>query len=116
MTIMERHAARMTGRGVCRILGRCALATIGASLGAMSISTFGADLATGYASAVAVTLRSAPVGPQSIAARPIHPPDAKPDRSAQRARMVDQLYEELMRRSLPGCSSTSNHGSSAGGC
>ena len=116
MTKIEQRAARITGRAVCRILGRCALAAIGASLGAISISTFGADLATGYSSAVAAPSHSAPAGRQSITARPIHPPDAEPNRSAQRARMVDQLYVELIRRSLPGCSSTSDHGSIAGGC
>jgi hypothetical protein len=54
-----------TGRAARGILGRCALAAIGASFGAISISTFGADLPTGSSRLV--------TGPSQVA-RADHPP------------------------------------------
>jgi hypothetical protein len=117
MTVQIVPARRaLTGRAVRRRTGRCALAAIGASLAAVSISTFGADLETGYPSAIPVLSHSAPAGRRSMPNHPIDPPDATPDRSAQRTRIVDQLYEELMRWKPPGCSSASNYASIGGAC
>jgi hypothetical protein len=48
MTIQIVAARRPLGdRATRRMLGRCALAVIGASLGCISVSAFGTDLATG---------------------------------------------------------------------
>ena len=52
----------LTGRAVRRIIGRCALAAVGAGLLAISVSAFGADLETGYTSAIAVPSQLAPPG------------------------------------------------------
>ena len=43
--------------------------------------------------------KRAPAGGRPTPVYPINLPDAKPDRSMQRTRIVDQLYEELMRSS-----------------
>ena len=99
-------------------IGRChvALAVMAVSVGflAISVSSFGADLGTGYSTAIAVPPRAATDGRRPIPPHPIDPPDAKPDRSTQRSRIVDQLYEHLMR--LSGCSLVSNNASIVGGC
>jgi hypothetical protein len=87
---------------------------LGAGFFAISGSSFGADLGTGYSTAIAVPHQAAPAGRRPIPAHPIDPPDAKPDRSMQRTRIVDQLYEKLMRSS--GCSLASNNASIVGGC
>ena len=84
MTVQIVPARRaVTSRAVRRIIGRCALAALGASFAAISISAFGADLGTGYTSAMAVPSRSAPAGRRSIPPHPITPPEAKPDRSVE---------------------------------
>ena len=97
-------------------IGRCHVALMAVSAGffAISVSSFGADLRTGYSAAIAVPPQAAPVGRRPIPAHPIDPPDAKPDRSMERTRILDQLYEKLMRSS--GCSSASNNASIGRGC
>ena len=104
----------LTGGAVRQMIGRCASAAVGVGFFAISISTFGADLGNGYSTAIAVPSQPAPAGRRPILAHPIDPPDAKPDRSAQRARIVDQLYEELMRSSE--CWSSMKGASMVGGC
>ncbi len=91
------------------MIRRCALAAAGAGFFAISIGAFGADPGTGYSTAIVVPPQAAPAGRRPMPARPIVPPDAKPDLSVQRARIVDQLYEEIMRRSSPECSSARNN-------
>lgn len=44
------------------------------------------------------------------------PPDTKLDYLAAHVRVVDRLYEELMRWTPPACASTSTDGSKTGGC
>jgi hypothetical protein len=102
----------ITSRAVRRIIGRGALAAIVAGLGAISVSAHGADPETGYSLAVAVPPRSAP--PVRRSTRPINPPDAEPNRPVQRAELVDQLYDHLMRSS--GCALASSKASIGGGC
>jgi hypothetical protein len=87
---------------------------VNAAFFAISVSSSGADLGSGYSTAIAVPPQVAPAGRRPIPARPIDPRDAKPDRSIQRSRIIDQLYEELMRSS--GCSLASNNASIGGGC
>jgi 2-polyprenyl-6-methoxyphenol hydroxylase-like FAD-dependent oxidoreductase len=87
---------------------------IGACLGAISVSAYGADLAIGYSRAVAASPHSAPTGRRSIPARPIDPPDREPNRVVQRAALVDQLYDDLMRSS--GCVLASSKAAIGGGC
>ena len=115
LQIASGHRAPATKR-VHSAIGRCHAAVIvaGAGFFAISVSSFGADLGSGYATAIAVPPQAAPVGRRPIPAHPIDPPDAKPDRFMQRARIVDRLYEELMRSS--GCSLASNNASIVGGC
>jgi hypothetical protein len=97
-------------------IGRRPAAWMAVSAGffAISISSHGADLGTGYATAIAVPPQAAPAGRRPIPAHPIDPPDAKPDRFTERSRIVDQLYESLMRSS--GCSLASSNASIIGGC
>ena len=114
MTVQVFSATRhITSRAVRRITERCALAAIIAGIIAIS-SAYGADLETGYSRAIAAPPRSAPAVRRSIPARPIDPPDAEPKRAVQRAALVDQLYDELMRSS--GCLLASSKASIAGGC
>ena len=84
-----------------RVIRRCifAAAAVGAGFPAISVSAFGADLGAGYSTAMAVPSQPAPAGRRLMQAHPIDPPYLEPDLSAQRVRVVDQLYEELMRRS-----------------
>jgi len=106
----------VTGGAVRKLIGRCALAAVGAGFFAISIGAFGADLGTAYSTAMTVPSPAAPAGRRLMPARPIVPPDAKPDPSGRRARIVDQLYEEIMRRSSSECSSARNNASMAGAC
>jgi hypothetical protein len=107
-------ASRTVPGGAARkMIGRCALAAIGAGFFAISTGTFGADPGTGYSTAIAVPSQTLPASRRPIPARPTVPPDAKPDLSVQRARIVEQLYEEIMRRSSPECSSATNIASMA---
>ena len=105
-----------TGGATRRIIGRGALAAVGAGFFAISTGTFGADLGSGCSTAIAVPPPAAPAGRRTIPAHPIIPRDTKPELSAQRARIVDQLYEEIMRRSSPGCASATSNASMAGAC
>jgi hypothetical protein len=89
-------------------------AAIGASFGAISIITFGADLATG--SRLTTGSLQVPRGEhQPIIAQPSAPTDTKLDYLAEHTRMVDQLYEELMRWTPP-CAPASTYASMAGRC
>jgi hypothetical protein len=106
----------VTSRPVRRIIGRCALTAVAAGFLAISISAFGADQETGYTSAIAVPSHLAPPGRRPIPAYPTEPPNAKPDRSVERSRIVDQLYEELMRWTPPVCASAATNASMMAGC
>ena len=100
MTVQVFSASRnITSRAVRRIIGRGNLAAIVTGLSAISVSAYGADLEAGYSRAVAAPPRSAPAVRRSTPARPIDPPDAEPNRRVQRAVLVDQLYDHLMRSS-----------------
>jgi hypothetical protein len=115
MTVQVFSASRhTTRRAVCRIIRRGALAAIVTGLSAISVSAYGADVETGYSRTVAAPPRSAPAVRRSIAAHPIDPPAAEPKRAVQRAALVDQLYDELMRSS--GCLLASSKASIGGGC
>ena len=100
-------------RGVRRMFGQCAAVAVGAGLAAISMSAFGADPAVGYSYTVAALPHSAPTGDRSIPTRPIDPPNREPNRVVQRAALVDQLYETLMRS---GCMLASSKASIGGGC
>jgi hypothetical protein len=93
---------------------RFAAMAVGAGFFAISVSSFGADLGTGYSTAIAVPPQAAPTGRRPIPAHPVDPPDARPNRSIQHGRVVDELYEELMRSS--GCALAANNASIGGGC
>jgi hypothetical protein len=113
MTVQVFSATRhITGRAPLGVVGWGALAAIVAGLGVISIGAYGAELETGYSRAVAAPPRSAPAVRRSTPTRPIDPPDAEPNRPVQRAVLVDQLYDELMRTSA--CSLGS--GSTGGEC
>jgi hypothetical protein len=115
MTVQVFPATRhITSRAVRRIIGRGALAAIVTGLGAISVSAYGADLETGYSRAVAAPPRSAPAVRRSTPAPPINPPDTELNRPVQRAELVDQLYDHLMRSS--GCVLASSKASIGGGC
>jgi hypothetical protein len=115
MTVQVFSATRhATDRAVRRIIGRGALAAVVAGLSAISVSTYGADLEAGYSRAVAAPPRSAPAVRRSTPAHPIDPPDAELNRPLQRAVLVDQLYDDLMRSS--GCMLASSKASIRGGC
>jgi hypothetical protein len=103
-----------TGRAVLRVIRRSALATMVAGLGAIAVNAYGADLETGYSRAVAAPPRSAPAVRWPTSAHPINTPDTEPNRPVQRAVLVDQLYDHLMRSS--GCVLASSKVSIRGGC
>ena len=113
---IARASCAVTGGAARKMIGRCALVAVSAGFFAISIGGFGADLGTEYSNAVAIPSRAAPVGRRPVPARPVVPRDAKPDLSMQRAQIVDQLYEEIMRRSSSECSSARNNVSMAGAC
>ena len=115
MTVQIFSATRhTTSRAVCRIIRRGTLAAIITGLSAISVGAYGADVQTGYSRTVAALPRSAPAVRRSIPARPIDAPEAEPKRAVQRAALVDQLYDELMRSS--GCLLASSRASIGGGC
>ena len=65
---------------------RCfAVMAVGAGFFAISVSSFAADLGTGYSTAIAVPAQAAPDGRRPLPAHPIDPPDARPDRSMAEA-------------------------------
>jgi hypothetical protein len=106
----------LTGAALLRSLGRWALVAISISFVAMSASAFGADPATGSSRSITGASQVTPiVGPTTVQPNP-PPPDTKLDHLAAHARVVDRLYEELMRRAPPACASTSTDGSKVGGC
>jgi len=116
--ILRAHEVVAVSRKARRVIQRCifAAAVVGAGVPAISGSAFGADLPASYSAAMAVPSQPAPAGRRPIQPHPINHPEVESDRSAQRARMIDQLYEELMRRTAPGCQSGSTYASMGGGC
>jgi hypothetical protein len=117
MTVQIVAARRMlSGRAARGIFGRCALAAIGVSLGAMSISTFGADVATGPSRVKTASSQVMGIGHQPSTVPPSAGPDTELDYLAARGRTIDRLYEQLMHRTSPGCSRASTYASMAGGC
>ena len=104
-----------TGRTARGILGRCALAAIGASFGVISINAFGADLAPGSSRSITGPAPVTRAEHRPITALPSPSTDTKLDYLAAHSRMVDQLYDELMRWTPP-CASASTEASMAGGC
>ena len=101
-------------RGGRSIFEQCAAAAAGVGLAAISMSAFGADPAVDYSRAVAASQHSAPTGHRSIPLHPIDPPNREPNRLVQRAALVDQLYDDLMRSS--GCVLASSKASTGRGC
>ena len=87
---------------------------VGAGFFAISASSFGADLGPGYSTAIAVPSHAPSAGRRPMTTHPIDPPAADPDRSMQRTRIVDELYERLMRSSA--CTLASNNAAIGGGC
>jgi hypothetical protein len=106
----------LTGTATRHTIGRCALAAIVISFFAFSTTTLGGDFGAAYPSAIAIPPKPVPAGRRPMPAHPINPPAVKPDRSATRTPIVDQLYEELMHWAPPGCSSATNYASSRGAC
>ena len=104
----------LTGRTARKLIGCCALAAVGAGFLAISTHTFGADLGPGYSAAIAVPSNAVPASRRPMLAHPIVPPDAI--RDLQHARIVDQLYQEIMRRSSAECSPATNNASMMGAC
>ena len=117
MTVQIVAARRpFADRATRRILGRCALAAIGASLGCISISAFGTDLTTGSSRSITGSTQVAHVDHRAIAVQSSAPLDPKLDYLAAHSQTVDRIYEELMRWSAPQCSSPSAVASGVGGC
>ncbi len=102
----------LANRAVGRILRRCALAVIGASLGAISVGAFAADPTTGPSR---LSTFPSPTMPASRAVASA-PPDTKSGQLDKHARAIDRLYEELMRATVPACLQTSTNASMIGGC
>jgi hypothetical protein len=106
----------LTSRAKRRILQGGALLTVGASLFAIPVSTFGADPATASSRAIAETSQPMRGGHAPLAVQPSASTDAKLDHLAGRAGTIDRLYEQLMRLTVPGCLANSTSASIAGGC
>jgi hypothetical protein len=119
---MQIVAARraLTSRAARGILRRCALAAIGVSFGAISISAFAVDPATGSSRSITVPSQVTRPDHRPTTVQPSALPDTKLDYLATHVRMVDQLYEELMHWAPPACLSASANASAnasmAGGC
>jgi len=103
------------GKAARRIIGRCALAAIGAGFGAISVSTFGADPATGSSWSITGPSQVTRADHRPITVQSTAPTDTKLDYLAAHVRIVDQLYEELMRWTPP-CTPASTDASAAGRC
>ena len=118
MQILPNRDVVAVSRKARRVIGRCnfAVAAVSAGFFAIAVSAFGADLGSGSSTAIAGPSPPAPARRQLMQAHPIDFPDLDPALSAQHARMVDQLYEQLMRRAAPGCSSGSRYASMGGAC
>jgi hypothetical protein len=94
-----------------------ALAALGIAFLTGSISAFGGDPRPGYPVTVAVRSQPASPGRRPIRATRVDAPGAELDRAARDARIVDQLYQELMRQTGPGwCSSATNLAAMGSGC
>ena len=105
----------LTSGAARRIVERCALAAIGAGLGAISINAFGADLATGSSRSTTGPSQVSSAEHRPMTALPSAPSDTKSEYLAAHSRTVDQLYEELMRWTSP-CAPASTDASMAGRC
>jgi hypothetical protein len=105
----------LTGKAA-RIFGRCALVAIGASFGAISVSTFSADLATGSARPIIIPSPLTRADHPPVTVQPSAAPDPKSDHLAAHARTLDRLYGELIRWTPPSCSSGSSEASIEGIC
>jgi hypothetical protein len=105
----------LTGKAARRIIGRCALAAIGAGFGAISVSGFGADPATGSSWSITGPSQVTRADHRPVTVQSSVPPDTKLDYLAAHVRIVDQLYEELMRWEPP-CTPASTDASTAGRC
>src|SRR5690242_8925451 len=99
----------LTSGAARRIVGRCALAAIGAGLGAISINAFGADLTIGSPSITGPS-QATRTDHRTITAQQSAPTDTKSDYLAAHSRTLDKLYEELMRWTSP-CSAASTDAS-----
>jgi hypothetical protein len=82
---------------------------IGFASCAVLYSATGAELDTGYAGEIVAPYQAAPGAERPRAHVQPHawefaPPYGKPDLSAEKGRVVDQLYDNLMRGILPSCS------------
>jgi hypothetical protein len=108
------HRALRSG-AARRIVGRCALAAIGAGLGAISINAFGADLATGSPGSITGPSQVTRGEHRPITAPPTGPAETRLDHLATHSWTVDQLYEELMRWTPP-CAPAASESSMAGRC
>jgi hypothetical protein len=116
MTVQVGAVRRALTSGAARgIVGRCALAVIGAGLGAISMNAFGDDLATGSPRSITSPSQGTRAEHRPITALPSAPTDTKLDYRAAHPRTVDQLYEELMRWTPP-CAPASTGASIAGRC
>ena len=116
MTVQIGAVRRPLTSGAARwLVRRCALVAIGAGLGAISTSTFGADPATGSPWSITGPSQATRADHRPITALPSAPTDTKLDYLATHIRVVDQLYEELMRWTPP-CASASTDASTAGRC
>jgi hypothetical protein len=94
---------------------RLAAMAVGAGFFATSVSSFGADLATGSSRSITGPLQVMRTDHRPMAAQSSAPADTKLDHLAAHVRMVDRLYEELMRWTPP-CSPASTEASMAGRC
>jgi hypothetical protein len=101
-------------RGVRSIFGQCAAAAVGAGLAAISMSAFGADLATGPIRPIPAQNQVISTGAHPLTSQPSAAPGAKLEDLAVQARTLDQLYDDLMRSS--GCMLALSKASTGGGC
>jgi hypothetical protein len=101
---------------VRRIIGRCALAAVGAGFYAISASAFGAELGTGPFSSSTSTYPTAPQRHKTAPVQQFSPSDAKLDHLAQHARAIDRLYVELMTWTAPGCGFAANSAAARHAC
>ena len=105
----------LTSGAARRIVGRYALAAIGAGLGAISINAFGADPATGSPRSITGPSQATRGEHRPTTATPTSPTESKLDYLAAHSWTVDQLYEELMRWTPP-CAPASTAASMTGRC
>jgi hypothetical protein len=116
MTVQFGGVRRALSSGAARaIVGQCALAAIGAGLGAISVNASGDNLATGALRLITGPSQGTRAEHRPITAPPSAPTDTKLDYLATHSRMVDQLYEDLMLWTPP-CAPASNDASMAGRC